>query len=203
MNTRIQVEHPITEMVTGVDLVAEQVRIAMGEPLSFKQEDIKQIGHAIECRICAEIPDDDFAPSAGKVLMLRPPVGEGMRFDSGSYEGQKVGTAFDSMIAKLIVHAEDRDAAIAKAGEALNEFVLLGVETNADYLGRLLRHPAFIAGETNTGFIKEHAADLGPDNIGDDLHTALLATAALSDRQFVAMMDEVPYPYRLMKEWRN
>ncbi|MBQ0760462.1 MAG: ATP-grasp domain-containing protein [Zhongshania sp.] len=203
MNTRIQVEHPITEMVTGVDLVAEQVRIAMGHPLSYSQEEIKQVGHAIECRICAEIPDDDFAPAAGKVLMLRPPVGEGMRFDSGSYEGQKVGTAFDSMIAKLIVHAEDRDAAIARAGEALEQFVLLGVETNSDYLGRLLRHPAFIAGETNTGFIKDHAADLGPDALSADLQTAVLATAALSDRQFVAMMDEVPYPYRLMKEWRN
>lgn len=203
MNTRIQVEHPITEMVTGVDLVAEQVRVAMGEPLSVKQEEIKQTGHAIECRICAEIPDDDFAPSAGKVLMLRPPQSEGMRFDSGTYEGQKVGTAFDSMLAKLVVHAEDRAAATAKALAALDEFVLLGVETNADYLGRLLRHPAFARGDTDTAFIRRYEEDLKPAQSSESTLSAALATAALSDRQFVAMMEDIPFPYRLMKEWRN
>lgn len=203
MNTRIQVEHPITEMVTGVDLVAEQIRVAMGEKLSVAQPDIVQRGHAIECRICAEIPDDDFAPSAGKVLLLRPPLGNGVRFDSACYEGQKVGTAFDSMIAKLVVHAEDRDAAIAKCLVALDEFVLLGVETNADYVARVLRHPAFGEGKTDTGFIRHHEEDLLPLAVSDDLKTALLATAALSDRQFVAMMDAIPSPYRLMKEWRN
>ncbi len=203
MNTRIQVEHPITEMVTGVDLVAEQIRIAQGLPLSLSQDEIKQEGHAIECRICAEIPDEDFAPAAGKVLMLRPPVGPGRRFDSGAYEGQKIGTAFDSMIAKLVVHAEDRPAAIQAALDALNDFVILGVDTNADYCGRVLRHPAFASGDTNTSFIKEYQTDLQPRAVGEELHAAALATAALSDRQFVAMMDEIPYPYRLMKEWRN
>lgn len=203
MNTRIQVEHPVTEMVTGVDLVAEQIRVAMGKALSISQAEIKQTGHAIECRICAEIPDEDFAPAAGKVLILRPPMGEGSRFDSASYEGQKIGTAFDSMIAKLIVHADDREAATQRALDALDEFVLLGVETNADYISRVLRHPAFVEGETNTGFIKQHEADLKPADTCADLRAALLATAALSDRQFVAMMDDIPYPYRLMSEWRN
>lgn len=203
MNTRIQVEHPITEMVTGVDLVAEQIRVAMGQPLGYQQADIKQHGHAIECRICAEAPDDDFAPAAGKVLRLVPPVGEGVRFDSGSYEGQKIGTAFDSMIAKMVVHSETRDGAIQKSCEALDKFVLLGVETNANYLGRLLRHPAFASGETDTGFIRQHAESLLPQQLDDDSKAALLATAALSDRQFVAMMDDIPYPHRLMKEWRN
>lgn len=203
MNTRIQVEHPVTEMVTGVDLVAEQIRVAMGQPLGFKQSDIRQNGHAIECRICAESPDNDFAPAAGKVLKLVPPTGDGVRFDSGSYEGQKIGTAFDSMIAKMVVHSDTRDQAIQKSCDALDQLVILGVETNANYLGRLLRHPAFATGETDTSFIRQHADSLLPKQLDDDSRAALLATAALSDRQFVAMMDDIPYPHRLMKEWRN
>ena len=154
MNTRIQVEHGVTEMVTGTDLIIEQIRIAMGEPLSFTQDDIVIRGHAIECRINAESPGQNFMPSPGKVEHIHLPAGNGVRVDTALYEGHTIPTQYDSMIAKVIVHAPDREAALRKMQSALDEMVVVGVETNLDFQYQIIRNPIFCAGEADTGFIE-------------------------------------------------
>jgi acetyl-CoA carboxylase biotin carboxylase subunit len=154
MNTRIQVEHGVTEMVTGTDLIVEQIRVAMGEPLSFTQADIHPRGHAIECRINAEIPEKNFMPSPGLVEHLHLPAGNGVRVDTGLYAGYRIPSEYDSMIAKVIVHAADRPAALQKMRSALDEMVILGVETNLDFQYQLMSHPVFCAGQADTGFIE-------------------------------------------------
>lgn len=154
MNTRIQVEHPVTEMVTGVDIVKEQIRIASGLPLSYKQDDIVIKGHAIECRINAEAPERNFAPSPGKIeLLLMPGGGIGVRVDSAVYAGYKIPPYYDSMIAKVITYGKDRNEAIAKMHRALYEFVIEGVDTNIDFQETILTNPNYIKGEFDTSFI--------------------------------------------------
>ncbi|MCC8191504.1 MAG: acetyl-CoA carboxylase biotin carboxylase subunit [Ruminococcus sp.] len=153
MNTRIQVEHPITEEVTGVDLVKQQLLIAGGEPLSIKQEDIKIQGHAIECRINAENPEMNFLPSPGVIKSLYVPGGPGIRIDSACYQGFEITPYYDSMIAKLIVHASDRETAIAKMRWALSEFIVDGVSTNIDFHLRLIRREEFLRGDYDNGFL--------------------------------------------------
>ncbi len=155
MNTRIQVEHGVTEMVTGTDLIVEQIRVAMGEPLSFKQEEILVRGHAIECRINAEIPEKNFMPSSGTVTALHLPAGNGVRVDTGLYTGYTVPSEYDSMIAKIIVHAPDRQAALQKMRGALDETVIKGIHTNLDFQYQILRHPVFCEGRADTGFIEK------------------------------------------------
>ena len=154
MNTRIQVEHGVTEMVTGTDLIMEQICVAMGEKLSFTQDDIICRGHAIECRINAEIPEKNFMPSPGVVTNMHLPAGNGVRVDSALYTGYKIPSEYDSMIAKIIVHAPTRDAALAKMRSALDETVILGVETNLNFQYQIMRHPVFVAGKADTGFIE-------------------------------------------------
>ncbi len=154
MNTRIQVEHGVTEMVTGTDLIIEQIRVAMGEPLSFTQEDVRPRGHAIECRINAEIPEKNFMPSPGVVRHLHLPAGNGVRVDTGLYTGYRIPSEYDSMIAKVIVHAPDRNAALQKMRSALDEMVMIGVETNLDFQYQIMRHPIFAEGKADTGFIE-------------------------------------------------
>lgn len=154
MNTRIQVEHGVTEMVTGTDLIIEQIRVAQGEALSFHQEDVAIRGHAIECRINAEIPSKNFMPSPGVVQHMHLPAGNGVRVDTGLYTGYRIPSEYDSMIAKVIVHAPDRAAALQKMMSALDEMVILGVETNLDFQYQIIRHPVFAAGEADTGFIE-------------------------------------------------
>lgn len=154
MNTRIQVEHGVTEMVTGTDLIIEQIRVAMGFPLSFKQEDVKLRGHAIECRINAEIPEKNFMPSPGVVQHLHLPAGNGVRVDTGLYTGYRIPSEYDSMIAKVIVHAPDREAALQKMRSALDEMLIVGVETNLDFQYQIMRHPVFCEGKADTGFIE-------------------------------------------------
>ena len=154
MNTRIQVEHGVTEMVTGRDLIIEQIRVAAGEPLSFSQGDVRFNGHAIECRINAEIPEKNFMPCPGKVTGLHLPAGNGVRVDTALYTGYQIPSEYDSMIAKVIVHAPDRDAAIRKMLTALDEMVVLGIETNLDFQYQIMKNPVFRAGEANTGFIE-------------------------------------------------
>jgi acetyl-CoA carboxylase biotin carboxylase subunit len=154
MNTRIQVEHGVTEMVTGTDLIIEQIRVAMGEDLSFRQEDIQIRGHAIECRINAEIPEKNFMPSPGLVEKIHLPAGNGVRVDTGLYAGYRIPSEYDSMIAKVIVHAPDREAALQKMRSALDEMVIIGVETNLDFQYQLMRHPTFCEGKADTGFIE-------------------------------------------------
>lgn len=154
MNTRIQVEHGVTEMVTGTDLIIEQIRVAMGEKLSFTQEDVKLRGHAIECRINAEIPEKNFMPSPGVVRKMHLPAGNGVRVDTALYVGYKIPSEYDSMIAKVIVHAPDREAALQKMRSALDEMVIMGVETNLDFQFQIMRHPVFCEGRADTGFIE-------------------------------------------------
>lgn len=154
MNTRIQVEHGVTEMVTGTDLIIEQIRIAMGEPLSFSQNDVTPKGHAIECRINAEIPEKNFMPSPGVVKHLHLPAGNGVRVDTALYTGYHIPSEYDSMIAKVIVHAPDRKAALQKMRSALDEMLIMGVETNLDFQYRILKNPEFCEGKADTGFIE-------------------------------------------------
>ena len=154
MNTRIQVEHPVTELVTGLDLIKEQIFIAAGEKLQWRQKDIYITGHAIECRINAEIPEKNFMPSPGVVKHLHLPSGNGVRVDTALYTGYRIPSEYDSMIAKVIVHAPNRDAALQKMRSALDEMVIMGVETNLDFQYRILKNPEFCEGKADTGFIE-------------------------------------------------
>ncbi len=154
MNTRIQVEHPITEMVTGIDLIKEQLKISAGEKLSFSQEDIKIEGHAIECRINAEDTSKNFMPSPGKITSLYVPGGFNVRIDSAVYSGYSIPPYYDSMIAKLIVHGRDREEAICKMRRALGEFIIEGVKTNIDFQFELINNEDFIKGNYDTRFIE-------------------------------------------------
>jgi propionyl-CoA carboxylase alpha chain len=165
MNTRLQVEHPVTECITGLDLVELMIRIAAGEPLPFKQDEIRREGWAIECRINAEDPFRNFLPSTGRLVKYQPPetsmeaAGEarfGVRVDTGVFDGGEIPMFYDSMIAKLIVHGRDRDDAIAKMREALNGFVIRGISSNIPFQSALLAHPDFRSGDFNTGFIAQH-----------------------------------------------
>ncbi|WP_277673432.1 acetyl-CoA carboxylase biotin carboxylase subunit [Piscibacillus halophilus] len=156
MNTRIQVEHPVTEMVTGVDLIKEQIKVANGEKLTFKQEDIKFEGWAIECRINAENPFRNFMPSAGKVEMYLPPGGFGVRVDSAAYSGWNIPPYYDSMIAKLITYGNTRDEAIRRMDRALDEFVIDGIHSTISFHKRMMNHPVFVDGDFNTKFLEEY-----------------------------------------------
>src|SRR5713226_1508472 len=161
MNTRLQVEHPVTELVTSTDIVQEQIRIASGMPLQLEQEDIQFRGHAIECRITAEDADNDFRPQTGVVERYLPPGGPGVRIDSHLYAGYTVPPHYDSLLAKLIVWAETREAAIARMQRALGEFEIEGLATTIPFHQRLLKHEGFIRGETYTRFLQEEAVALG------------------------------------------
>ena len=202
VNTRLQVEHPITEAVTGFDLVAEQLRIAAGEALGYTQSDIPQTGHAIELRICAEVPDKDFMPAIGKIHLLREPAGPGIRIDSGIRQGQNVTADFDPLLSKLIVHGQTRAQAIGRAAQALRDYVLLGVDTNIAYLERILAHPRFEAGDVSTMFLADEAAKLRTDLTDEDAEQ-LVAIAALADRDLTRAADDVPLIHALMGGWRN
>ena len=158
MNTRIQVEHPVTEMITGIDLVREQIRIANGEPLGMTQADIHLMGHAIECRINAEDPARNFAPCPGTIHALHVPGGPGVRIDSAVYQGYTIPPYYDSMIAKLIVHGNDRTCAIERMRRALAEFLVDGVTINSDYQMSIVSHPNFLSGDYGTDFIERELA---------------------------------------------
>ena len=154
MNTRIQVEHPVTEWVTGIDLVKEQIRIASGEKLSYKQEDVHLSGHAIECRINAENPEKGFRPSPGTITDMYLPGGKGIRIDSAIYSGYTIPPYYDSMVAKLVVWAKNRKEAIRKMQSALGEIIIEGIDTNVDYQYEILHHPDYLKGNIDIGFIE-------------------------------------------------
>lgn len=156
MNTRIQVEHPVTEWVTGLDLIKEQIKIASGMPLSFTQEDVRIQGHAIECRINAENPAKNFRPSPGKITQLHLPGGQGIRVDTAVYGGYVIPPYYDSMLAKLIVHANTRKEAIAKMRSALGEVIIEGVDTNVDFQFEILGDPDYRSGNINIEFLNTH-----------------------------------------------
>jgi acetyl-CoA carboxylase biotin carboxylase subunit len=160
MNTRLQVEHPVTEAVTGIDLVRAQLLVAGGAPLPWTQAQLSQRGHAIECRVYAEDPDAGFLPQAGRLLLYREPAGPGIRVDAGVVEGGEVTVHYDPLLAKVIVHAEDRAAAIARMRTALREFPVLGLRTNVPFLLRVLDHPRFVSGAIDTGFLDREEAAL-------------------------------------------
>jgi 3-methylcrotonyl-CoA carboxylase alpha subunit len=180
MNTRLQVEHPVTEMVAGVDLVHAQLRVASGEPLPWTAADLASRGHAIECRVYAEDPAGDFLPQAGPLRVYREPGGPGIRVDSGVVEGDEIGIDYDPMIAKLVVWAETREAARRRAIAALKRYPILGIRTNVPFLVRVLEHPRFGDGTIDTGFLDGEGADLRHAPPGRGLHTAL-AVAAVDD----------------------
>jgi acetyl-CoA carboxylase biotin carboxylase subunit len=165
MNTRLQVEHPVTEQITNLDLVKEQIRIAAGLPLPFQQQDIQFHNHAIECRITAEDAEADFRPQTGTVTQYIAPGGPGVRVDSYMYTGYEVPPHYDSLLAKLIVWGNTRDEAIEKAKRALDEFIIEGLPTTIPFLRRLLEHPGFVRGETYTRFIQEEAIALGLEKV--------------------------------------
>ncbi|MER5481161.1 acetyl-CoA carboxylase biotin carboxylase subunit [Streptomyces sp. NPDC002734] len=175
MNTRLQVEHPVTELVTGLDLVEWQLRVAAGELLPFTQEDVTLTGHAVEARICAEDPSRGFLPSGGRVLLLREPSGPGVRTDSGLAEGSEVGSLYDPMLAKVIAYGPDRATALRRLRAALADTVVLGVPTNAGFLRRLLAHPDVVSGEMDTGLVEREADALVPDGVPAEVYEAAAA----------------------------
>lgn len=203
MNTRIQVEHPVTEMVTGIDLVEMQIRIAQGEPLSVDQNQVEMTGHAIELRIYAEDPENDFMPTIGQLLSYSFPRGDGVRVDDGLIEGMKVTPAFDHMLAKLIIHGKTRKKAIQRARKAIADTWILGVTTNTDYLARIIAHPAFAAGRIHTGFIPCYSGDLKPPALTTQQRDLLLAAAALGSREITNPEFDVKDPYASIGMWRN
>ncbi|KOV94426.1 acetyl-COA carboxylase [Streptomyces sp. NRRL B-3648] len=184
MNTRLQVEHPVTELVTGLDLVEWQLRVAAGERLGFAQEDLRLTGHAVEARICAEDPARGFLPSGGTVLLLDEPQGDGVRTDSGLSEGTEVGSLYDPMLSKVIAYGPDRPTALRRLRAALAETVTLGVQTNAGFLRRLLAHPAVVAGELDTGLVERVVDELVPAEVPEEVYEAAAAVrlAALQPR---------------------
>jgi acetyl-CoA carboxylase, biotin carboxylase subunit len=185
MNTRLQVEHPVTEMITGLDLVHLQLRIAAGERLPLQQEDINIRGHAIECRIYAEDPDNNFFPSPGKISRLLQPSGPGIREDAGVYEGWTVPLDYDPMLSKLIAYAADRAAAIARMKRALNEYFISGIKANLSLFRRLLEHPDFIDARIDTGFLDRLLASRQEASASQD---GLAQIAAISAALFAVRL---------------
>ncbi len=205
VNTRIQVEHPVTELTTGIDLVKAQIRIADGEPLWMRQEDLVQRGHAIECRVYAENPENNFLPSAGRILFAEEPVGPGIRVDSGIYSGYEVPVHYDPILSKVICWAETRDEAIRRMKQALADYPILGIRTIVPFLGAVLDHPEFLKGNTYTDFIEEHMPGWTlATGEGETLTAALIAGALATGRRAVGAPGETrgtPSPWETLGNW--
>jgi acetyl-CoA carboxylase biotin carboxylase subunit len=209
VNARLQVEHPVTEMTTGTDLVRQQILISSGEKLPFRQEEILQRGHSIECRIYAEDPNQNFLPSSGKVLFLKEPAGPGVRHDCGIYNGCEVPIYYDPILAKVIVWAENRDMACLRMINALNDYVILGIKTTVHFLKEIISHPQFKAGKTTTSFIKMYF-DKGEktEKTDENLKLALIASAFDNlDKTDIrktgeAVRKEVFSPWLTLGRWR-
>ncbi len=205
VNARIQVEHPITELTTGIDLVKLQIHIANGATLPFKQEDLRQNGHAIECRIYAEDSENNFLPSSGKIIYLCEPVGPGIRYDSGIYQGAEVPIFYDPILAKLIVWGATREEARKRMINALKNNVILGVKTPISFLIRVLEHPEWIAGNTYTNFIENLSADLFTSN--KEFRPFALAAAerylATKTRptSSIGTKETIPSPWQVLGKW--
>jgi len=203
MNTRLQVEHAVTEAVTGLDLVGQQLRIAAGEKLGFTQHDIKLHGHAIELRICAEDAAGNFAPCTGTVLAWEEPSGEGLRMDAGIMPGARITAAFDPLLAKLIVHAPARAQALQRAQQALYDTILLGCGSNIAFLRRLLAHPQIANGDLHTGLVQTELANLQPPALTPQATQTILAAAALQSASLRNAAAAVPDMHAAMGAWRN
>ncbi|MCK4385173.1 MAG: acetyl-CoA carboxylase biotin carboxylase subunit [candidate division Zixibacteria bacterium] len=206
VNARIQVEHPITELVTGVDLVKQQIRIASGEKLSLKQEQIKQRGHAIECRIYAEDPENNFFPSAGKILFMKEPAGPGIRHDCGIYSGFEVPVYYDPILSKVITWAETREDARRRMILALSNYTILGIKTTIGFLSSVMAHPEFTAGNTQTNFIEKNMSDWADKRKERKfLNEALIAAAVASQSKTAekrwAVKEKTPSPWLTVGRW--
>ena len=206
VNARIQVEHPITEIVTGVDLVRQQILIAAGEKLTLKQEQIKQSGHAIETRIYAEDPDNNFVPSPGKILFLSEANGPGIRVDSGIYQGCDIPPHYDPILSKLIAWSENRKMSIVRISETLKEYIILGIKTNIGYLKRIIDSKNFASGDYNTHFIDEHEEKLLPKQ--EKLDIALIAGAlnkslgiSKSAKKYGSQYSQKTTPWQELGKW--
>jgi acetyl-CoA carboxylase biotin carboxylase subunit len=211
VNARLQVEHPVTELTTGVDLVHQQILIASGEKLPFKQEELIQRGHSIECRIYAEDPLNNFLPSSGKVLFLKEPKGPGVRHDCGIFSGSNVPIYYDPILAKLIVWAENREMACQRMVNALEDYVILGIKTTIDFLKDVIAHPQFKAGNTTTSFIEKNlGAWESKAKTEESLTLALIASAFDNLNQTYAApgvnrgatQKEVFSPWKSLGKWR-
>ena len=210
MNTRLQVEHPVTELVTGIDLAAWQIRLAAGEPLTFQQEDLLQRGHSLECRIYAEDPENGFLPSIGHIVFYRPASGPGVRVDDGIEAGTQISPYYDPMLAKVITWGDDRHEVIRKMTRALQDTVILGVTTNIPYLLDILAHPEFVSGNINTNFLQDNMEPWHPAaDTSDSTWLALAAFEVLQERKISAgegfneTNDELPDAWREVTDWRN
>lgn len=206
VNTRIQVEHPVTEETTGVDLLKLQIGIAAGMELPFKQEDLKQTGNSIECRIYAEDSDNNFLPSSGKILFLNEPKGSGVRYDTGVYQGTEVSVFYDPILAKLIVRGKDREEARIRMIRALKENVILGVKTSTAFMIKALEHPEFIKGNTFTNFIETNLPDTKDDISEKIVQAASVAGAyAKGTKPFESIeysnVQGIPTPWQTIGDW--
>lgn len=206
MNTRLQVEHPVTEMISGIDLVKEQLQIAQGEPLSFRQEDLGIIGHSIEVRVYAEDARNNFLPDIGTLHVYNRPQGNGIRVDDGFEEGMEIPIYYDPMIAKLIVHADTREAAIRKMIRAIDEYEVLGVQTTLDFGRYVMEHEAFTSGNFDTHFVDKH---FNPDDLTEDLTdaekelAAIVASLAFEESQGSLVKTTEAHPFQVQSTWRN
>jgi acetyl-CoA carboxylase biotin carboxylase subunit len=192
MNTRLQVEHPVTELLTRIDLVREQISVAAGEPLSFGQDDVKLVGHAIECRIYAEDPNDNFLPSPGKITRLRIPQGPGVRDDGGVYEGAEVSIYYDPMISKFAVLGRDRPEAIDRMKRALREYEITGIKTTVPFFLEVMEDEEFRSGDLDTGFISrfsERRRPVSPDETTTDI--AIIAAALAGSKKSSSTVTKV------------
>jgi acetyl-CoA carboxylase biotin carboxylase subunit len=202
MNTRLQVEHPVTEEVLGVDLVRAQILTAAGEPLPFDPETLSLRGHAVECRLYAEDPEADFLPQAGRLLLVRLPEGPGVRVDGALRQGDEISHSYDPMLAKVVTWAPDREVALARMERALEDTVVLGIPTNRDFLLDTLRHPEFRAGRLSTQFVEEHMSAWSPPSELPDEVVALAAMAGEERATTVAHDGQEPGPWARLGEWR-
>ncbi|MCX6155731.1 MAG: acetyl-CoA carboxylase biotin carboxylase subunit [Candidatus Kapabacteria bacterium] len=205
VNARIQVEHPITEMVTGIDLLKLQINLAAGEKMPFTQDQLSQNGHAIECRIYAEDYENNFFPSSGKILYLKEPIGPGVRYDSGIFQGATISVFYDPILAKLITYGKDREEARHRMLNALKENIILGVKTSIPYMSAVLEHPEFIAGNTFTNFIENHSNSINIDK--NKYFEQALSLAATQNSKIVKTTKEykgiagIPSPWELIGNW--
>lgn len=205
VNTRLQVEHPVTEMITGIDLVRHQIEIAAGNKLTLTQEEISGKGHSIECRIYAEDPENDFFPSPGKIEFIKEPTGPGIRNDCGVYTGFEVPVEYDPIISKLVIHAENRAQAIKRMIKALREYVLLGIKTPIPFLIDVLESEAFIAGDVFTDFIETHFSDWKPENKEKELAliTFIIDEMNRRPKKITEISDRIPTPWETLGNWRG
>lgn len=206
VNARLQVEHPITELVTGVDLVKQQIKIASGEKLTFTQKDIQQRGHAIECRIYAEDPENNFFPSSGKILLMKEPQGPGIRHDCGIYSGFEVSVYYDPILSKVITWGETREDARKRMILALSNYVILGIKTPIEFLGSIMNHPEFINGNTQTNFIEKNMSDWKETRgekkfINEALIAAAISYQTNTSSKKAIFKEKMPSPWLTVGKW--